>query len=211
MKKYAFTLAEMFVVMSVLAIVASVTIPSIATNKVSKNKMLFKKAFKEVEIVVTDLLNDERVYPEIWGFAYTTSKKIDGTAYSGNSKFCSLFANRVNLLSAINCTGASGGNPSFTSSDGVSWNIGQWLPSRKMTNGVWVNREVNNPTTIITIDANGWNRPPNCRATTYDKTRKKVTDAACKNPDRFQIQVRWDGKILPNGDVERGYLLDNSQ
>lgn len=210
MKKFAFTLAEMFVVMSILAIVASVTIPSIATNKVSKNKMLFKKAFKEVEVVVTDLLNDERVYPEIWGFAYTNNKRIDGTSYGGNTKFCSLFANRVNLLSTINCNGAFGGNPSFTSSDGVSWNIGQWAPSRRMVNGSWVNRVVDNPATTITVDANGWNRPPNCRATTYNSARKKPSDMACKNPDRFQIQIRWDGKILPDGEVERGYLLDNS-
>lgn len=199
MKKRAFTLAEVMITIGVIGVLAAILIPAIMNLQPDPNRIMFKKAYYITERVVNDIVNDISLYPDsdtTPDFINEDSVTVGGKAYSGTSKFCELFARKVNTAGTVSCTsakstpasGSTGLNSgNFVSNDGVTWHI----PIQSFTTTTPI---------VITVDTNGTSakttKSPNC---TYNAT-------TCKKPDQFQISVEYDGKITVSGTKEIEYL-----
>jgi len=106
--KKAFTLAETLIVLVIIGVIASLTIPTLMKNvSYNNDKVLFKSAYKIVETAVSDLISDVAIYP---------AGQLDIT-------LCNNFANKMNTLGNINCTSSDYGNkmPNFVTSNGMAW------------------------------------------------------------------------------------------
>jgi len=205
----AFTLAELLVTLTVCAFLAALLLPAIAYIRPDKQKVLFKKSYYVAERMVYELVNDEDFYPttgETIGFANTVMASYLGHTYGGEtdaeakSKFCQIFARKVNTISDedIHCDEAhstphlayiGGGafkEPSFTTTDGIAW----YLPFSKF--------DRNQPEKIY-VDVNN-DKQPNCL----------YNASTCSRPDIFEIYVEADGKMYVDGVKEREYLRSNN-
>lgn len=198
--KKGFTLAEVMVTLAVCGILASLLLPSIANVRPDKSKALFKKAYYIAERMVFELVNDDDFYPgqgEAIGLDNTIVASYLGQTFEGQSKFCGLFARKVNTTDddAIHCDADHSvptGNgtykePSFMTTDGIAWYVpfSKFETSSSNTTGAQT----------IYVDVNNQKRP-NCK---YNAT-------TCKDPDIFEIKVLPDGKMFVDGDKEKSYL-----
>jgi|GEM_PF-982316 len=145
----------------------------------------------------------------------TAGDSSDTSAAAGR-KLCLLFADRLNIVKdfdgttgcnvATNALGNTGNapNPSFKTVDGVWW----YFPTQTgigATGGQWAYTASVTPTRtnggikVVRIDTNGDKRP-NCRCTAANCN-------GCRKPDRFEIEIRYDGKMsVPAGLKEADYL-----
>ena len=190
--KSAFTLAEVMITMALLGILSSILLSAVATVRPNDSKALFKKAYYVAERMVSELVNDEALYPEGDGTAVgldnASAITYGGVVYSDDTKFCKLFAVKVNTISnSVNCTVASQeptstNEPSFVTSDGIAW----YMPISKFPSDQH-----------ITVDVNGEKRP-NCKFSSN-----------CPKPDRFEIYIQPDGKMYVSGTKEKEYLSSN--
>ncbi len=209
--KNAFTLAELMVTLTVCAFLAALLLPAIAYIRPDKTKVLFKKAYYVAERMVYELVNDEDFYPttgETVGLANTVMASYLGYTYGGDtdadakSKFCKLFARKVNTTTDdVHCDNAhskptityTGGGafkePSLVTTDGIAW----YLPYSKF------DKVAGDTSEIIYVDVNN-EAEPNCL---YNAN-------TCPRPDIFEIHVEPDGKMYVEGVKEREYLRSNN-
>ena len=199
-----FTLAETLVSMGILALVAAIALPSLMHTKPNQEMIMLKKVYYMTGRLVNELINDDDFYPDDTeeassGFSNTNPDppaKYHGRTYEGDTKFCGLFAARMNIKDVdANCSAgvtaestfvahSAPGPGHFTTADSVVW----VLPIGSFAGA-------DNGKSAITVDVNG-DRPGNCF----------VTDENCSKPDRFTIYVdRW-GKIYVDDDLTRTYL-----
>ena len=187
LKRYGFTLAEMMVCLAVLSIIATMLIPAIMQVKPAKNTILFKKAYYLAERIVTELVNDEDMYATKLGkegFDEIEPAAID-SSISGNTKFCKLFATKVNTVDDVpNCVS---NQIAFISSDGIEW----IMPITDFTTDA-----------KIKVDVNGSDKKPNCM---YNKTDPEK----CSDPDIFEIFIKKDGKMYVKDEKAKEYLKTN--
>ncbi len=178
-----FTLAELMVCLALIAIIATLLMPAINKLRPNKSKVMYKKAYYLTERIVSELVNDEESYPFVEdkvGFDNTSSVEFNDTTYTGNTKFCELFALKLNTLSGTaNCAAADWDNPSFTTTDGVKW----ILPITDFADPDEYHS--------ILVDVNG-DSEPNCQDSEEDLS-------ACPQPDRFALKLRADGKMKVDG------------
>lgn len=195
--KKGYTLAEVLVVMALLGILASILLPAVSSIQPNRDKMMFKKAYHVAERIVYELVNDDALYPSkdglYSGFDNLETANYNGQGYSGNTKFCSLFAQKVNTTedvgtcSSTAVTPAGNGtftNPTFTTTDGIAW----YMPISNFSDVVDIKVDVNS------------SKEPNC---SYNAT-------TCKRPDIFTMKVKPDGKMYVTGDLEREFLKSNT-
>lgn len=191
--KKGFTLSEMTIVIGILGVVAIMCLNVLKNVLPNQEQILFKKAYYITERVVSELVNDDELYPEVDAssvpyFGNVESINYQGATYEGDSKFCELFAMKLNRMSDIDCS-----EKDFT--DGVEPD-GTVVTNDKI---VWLLPISNfNSSTVpqdILMDVNG-DKKPNCF---YNKQ-------TCKKPDRFTIHVYQDGRVFVDGIMEREYL-----
>ena len=197
MKKRGFTLAEVLITLTVLGILIAITIPVINQLTPNKQKIMFKKAYEVCERVVEELINEEGLYPDdTLGFIYTTDAvTYNGSLYSGTTKFCELFAEKLNISGASSC-GASGFD--FTTNDGIIWD----MPTGNFTTG--------GSQTII-IDVSGGTtetqtrKNPNCRC-----TNPPTCTGCSENADQFQIYIWNDGRVTVDDTAKEAEYLNST-
>ena len=177
--KKGFTLAELLIAMSIIAVISVILLPIMLRSRPNEEMLRFKKAYYLTERIVAELVQDDGLYPETNAGAQflgnTSTVNYKNRQYSGDKKFCELFATKMNRTSALDCN--------FTTSDGMSWTV---PPSSFAETTTHVN---------INIDVNG-DRSPNC---TYNAS-------TCANPDKFNISVYQDGRVAVDGCIEKEYL-----
>lgn len=203
--KKGFTLSELMVAMAVLGVLCAVVLPMVMNNNPNQNKMMIKKAYYTVSEVVSDLINDEALYPTLGadetvyvGFDNTESVNLHGKTYSGDTKFAELFATKLNLDGEVvdSCedfspVGSSREGEiskqcrSFTTQDGIIWNITECVSQSKVDNEM-----VKSKVRQIQIDVNG-NASPNCQQGSSSDNCKNRTN----NFDQVTIRVADNGKI----------------
>lgn len=180
-KKIAFSLSEVLVCLSVVAIMYALLTPLVAKFSPKERKVLLRKSYSTIETIVNKIINDDVVYPDIsLGFADTDT----APAPSGYNKFCYYFLDAMNTIDEdfSNCTAKS--------SDGVSWKITD-VKFKNVDGTVY-----NDYSTKISVDING-DKAPNC-----------VYSAGCGDPDQFSVLVKYDGKIkLEDSYIKK--LLEN--
>lgn len=149
--KPAFTLAEVLIAIALLGTIAAITMPMIKNAIPNKYEAMHKKADYALEHTVAEIVNDDYLYgpqkvtsPDpadptktitntIYGLKNTYAVNVGGTNYSGNTKFCELFASKFSKYpgTTVRCNVAStqlgfsndNKTPTFTSSDGIQWLI----------------------------------------------------------------------------------------
>lgn len=200
MKKLrGFTLTELMIALSVIGVLVAVVTPAVMKTRPNKNKMMIKKTFYTTEQIVSSLINDERLYPDMrddcgrtaaegetlncaWGFDYTGAVTYEGVSYSGASKFENLFTNMLNVKSQSGHV--------YTTGDGVNWDMTgastAWTANQS-TVGTFAGGGAGIKT--ILIDVNGA-ESPNCR--------QAETNCSADDFDRYQVQILANGKLRIN-------------
>lgn len=204
MKKLkGFTLTELMVAMGVIGILVAVVTPAIMKTRPNKNKMMIKKSFYTAEQIVSTLINDERLYPDMkeicdrgvvegedptkvycaFGFDYDNSVKYEGETYAGNTKFTDLFVSRLNVKTE------DATNHIYYTTDGIKWDlsqtIGKWTKGKDragkfddQTNAAGIGK--------ITVDVNG-DEAPNCR--------ESDENCSADDFDQYVIEILATGKM----------------
>ena len=190
-KRYGFTVAEVLVTMAVLGVLATILVPTLRSTRPNEEMVMLKKVYYLAGRTVNELINDDQFYTEDEGFADTSRVDYHGQHPEGASKFCELFAARMNLRGASDCTAArsvaDGGN--FTTADGIVWS----LPITTF-NGA------DDARYDILVDVNGLRKGTN-------RTEFGGTQGA---PDRFTISIDKFGRIyVPENGIEQDYLTSN--
>lgn len=108
--KKAFTLAEVLITLTIVGVLAAITIPTVVQGVDSNDHRLYKSAFKNVEQVVGELVADYTTFP-------------GGTLTNASDEFCTAFLKRVNTISEQACSSASSvaATPNFTSTNAMRW------------------------------------------------------------------------------------------
>lgn len=142
--KFGYTLAEGLITLAIIGALAAIAMPVIVNSLPDKNDALYKKGSYAIEHAVSDIVNDDVLYPEkktstcnsegvctttiTRGLLNTDAVMLEGVTYSGDTKFCELLASRFNLYpnTSVNCTDESGfksenKTPTFISNDGIQW------------------------------------------------------------------------------------------
>jgi prepilin-type N-terminal cleavage/methylation domain-containing protein len=192
--RYGFTFAELMMSLLIIAVLASILIPVIVNKKPNRSKVMFRKAYYVVERVVSELINDDELYPDestngegfLNSYIYSTNASGDTTSTENVAKFCINFAERVNINGSVNCGATDFASPTFVTNDGVSWIV----PATKFSK---------TDPTVISVDVNN-EQEPNCY---YDAT-------SCQKPDRFKINVYYDGRIKLDDEKGIEYLKSNT-
>lgn len=183
-----FTLSEVLVSVLVLGSIILIILPIIIKLVPNKSKIMFEKAYYTAENTISDMINDNGLYPydtDNPGFVNTTVVTVDGVVYSvPTTKFCQAFASKSDLSGTADCTKTF----NFTTNDGIVWA----LPTGTFSTG---------SSQLITVDVVGGTTDtsknnPNC---TYDAS-------TCTNPDQFNLYVYNDGKLVVTGAKEMEYL-----
>ena len=204
MKKLkGFTLTELMVAMGVIGILVAVVTPAIMKTRPNKNKMMIKKSFYTAEQIVSTLINDERLYPDMkeicdrgvvegedptkvycaFGFDYDNSVRYEGETYAGNTKFADLFASRLNVKTEDET------NHIYYTTDGIKWDlsgtVGAWTKGQDrpgkfgdQANAAGVGK--------ITVDVNG-DEAPNCR--------ESNENCSADDFDQYVIEILATGKM----------------
>ncbi len=200
-----FTLTELMVAMAVIGILIAVVTPAIMKTRPNKNKMMIKKSFYTTEQIISTLINDEKLYPDMrdvcdahepsadaaniycaWGFDYDNSVTYEGETYSGATKLANLFASRLNVKTS------DAAHHTYITTDGIKWDLNgaatAWTKSADKP-GTFDDDGHGEGTAgmkTILIDVNG-DEAPNCRQ----------SDEGCSedNFDQYQVQILATGKL----------------
>lgn len=201
----AFSLAEAVITLIFLSIIAAQLIPAVNSTRPSTEKAMFKKAYSTIENTISDLLNDDNLYPTTYmtktcnnltqtcpmDFLETTTgsdsnPNTRGTYYAYKalmdpSKCTGGTSKLANLFCAyLNTTQAScnGKACSFTTSDGMTWTVTE---KNNYTPACCHSLSNVNPMLEIFVDVNGSAQP-----NTYQNVNI---------PDQYYIYVYYNGKV----------------
>ena len=61
--KNGFTIAEMLICLAIISMVVAMVIPAAMSKKPNRNKAMFRKAYYNLERAVSELVNDESIFP----------------------------------------------------------------------------------------------------------------------------------------------------
>ncbi len=200
--KNAFTMAEVLITIGIIGILAAITMPMVIHSLPTKEEEMHKKMSYLIEQIATQLVDNEAYYPKSnditkIGFQNTDEVTVDGIKYSGNQKFCRLFARQMNTMGNVVCSNMNihdaGTAPSFRSTDGVDW----WIPQTTF-------KETTNGQTKgflkIKVDVNGYTNGGNCM----------VKSGTCRKPDTFYYYIKSNGSVTlnnPVADEDRTYRI----
>ena len=219
--KKGFTYAEGLMVLAIMAIIAVVALPLLKGATPNSEHLMFRKAYYLFSNMVNELVNDEELYPDGDGdavyLANTKEVEENGVTYSGETKFCQLVAARLNIVKDPVCeekvfVDGEAPDGQFTTTDGMVW----ILPITEFNEEDYIEVLVTDPDDPDAepepvmqdnrpkayIDTNG-DKAPNCF---YVKPEEEGQEASCKEPDRFAIIIKKDGRIRVEGDKEIEYL-----
>lgn len=112
-KTFAFTLAEMMIVLALLGTIAAVIIPTIYKARPDETRLRFKKAYYTLQRTTDAVLNSD-AYPQgdlSEGNSIEREYDAEGnlttrTSLDENSeavKFCTAFADMLNTIGSVNC------------------------------------------------------------------------------------------------------------
>lgn len=172
--KKGYTLAEVLIVLALLGILAAILLPAVVRVRPDREKMMFKKAYHTIERVVYELVNDEDLYPskegEYKGFDNLEAANYNGNTYSGNTKFCGLFAQHVNTTSDVISCSDEKSTYEITTTDGIVWD----LPISNFSDTVNIYVHINGSIMTIKLKPNGKMYVEGTKEQNYLKSNKII-------------------------------------
>ena len=207
--KAAFTIAELLIVLTVLGILAVVTIGVLWQHRPDDHVALFRKAYYATEKSLYNIVHKDEYYPHnvkkpmlLNDVQATYSghdiEDLNGVKAVGKSKLCILFTREINVTGPAKCTATSGAQHGRAPLD-INGDIGNGGNFRTADGVVWsfpIADFATDERQVVEIDVNGPKRP-NCNPRTC-KTGER--------PDRFEIIILKNGTITADGEKEREYL-----
>ena len=168
-----FSLAEVLIIVACVIVIAILCLQVLKKIIPDKDARMFKKAYNLTARLVPSMAHDDELYPEVEGnnapqyLGNTEWVIYQGKKYEGSTKFCGLFAAKINALSEISCNASASldGKATLTTNDGVVW----VLPITEF-------KDLKTPG-IIQIDTNGAKKPNK------------------DGYDRYKIYVYQDGTV----------------
>ena len=168
-----FSLAEVLIIVACVIVIAILCLQVLKKIIPDKDARMFKKAYNLTARLVPSLAHDDELYPEVEGnnapqyLGKTEWVIYQGKKYEGSTKFCGLFAAKINALSEISCNASASldGKATLTTNDGVVW----VLPITEF-------KDLKTPG-IIQVDTNGAKKPNK------------------EGADRYKIYVYQDGTV----------------
>jgi len=206
----AFSLAEAVITLIFLSIIAAQLIPAVSTTRPSTEKLLFKKAYSTVENTISNILNDDNLYPVTYmsktcngitqdcqsgflvedtgntddpnkkGTYYAYKALIDSSKCTNGDKLVRLFCASLNTTQA-NCSAHS---CSFTTTDGMLWTVTQDSNATHYTPTCCHLLSGVSPMLTIMVDVNG-SAEPN-------------TNTGVNIPAQYHMNVYYNGKVEVN-------------
>lgn len=189
-----FTLAEIMIALTLLGVLSAIVIPQVVMNAPDSNRLLLKKAYYNLSKAISDLINDEAVYPSnqsnsalslVRGFNYTLA--TSAPTYYTQNKFCFLLSDRMNTV-ASSCVaqtaagGAATGTGTFTTSDGMNWSVfNQRSDAVSQTNANAL--AANNPATTVQFPLCSGTTAVTCAASNYFTTLVTIDVNGAKTPN----------------------------
>lgn len=231
MKKKGFTLSETLVALAIMGVLAATLLPTIQKSLPNKNRVMMKKAFNTVSQSISNLTNDTTVYPDgvqaLDNNGASVERILNNTcrtyttgtgcaSFYPNNKFAYLLSEQLNIIGTLYEPAPT--FHSFTTSDGVFWNMYDILFTNDNCNKNIIETTNASGNTYqfplnlatyplrIVVDVNGLSNGPNCSTDNNFNTLWMWTNAASykkctvrtdcsNNPDTFIVSVRYDGKI----------------
>ena len=168
-----FSLAEVLIIVACVIVIAILCLQVLKKIIPDKDARMFKKAYNLTARLVPSMAHDDELYPEVEGnnapqyLGNTEWVIYQGKKYEGSTKFCGLFAAKINALSEISCNASASLDvkATLTTNDGVVW----VLPITEF-------KDLKTPG-IIQIDTNGAKKPNK------------------EGADRYKIYVYQDGTV----------------
>ena len=202
-KLKGFTVAETLVTLGIIGVIAAVVLPILNDTKPNEEMIMLKKAYYNTARVVSELINDEELYPEYdedavqAGFSNRAAATYNGASYSGASKFCNLFAAKLNAKD-VNCSARRGVNDggNFKTIDGIVWS----MPFGDFSG-----------TEYIAVDTNGAKRN-NCslRSNLSDVVGGLTACSGTNAPDQFVLSLDKFGAFQVVGNIENQYVISTN-
>ena len=211
MNKRGFTLTELMIALTVMGIICVTVLPAIVRTAPAKNKIMMKQAYYTTTTLVSDLINNPNLYPQVdsegnmkVGFDNTEEVEYAGETYGGAAtndgngayaKFIGLFSAHLNKDGEIDTTCPSSSSEEeavpddstwqycriFTSPNGMKWSL----------YSVYTTASGENTNTIV-VDVNG-NKEPNCMQGD-DSANQECKDRE-EDFDRFSMEIKDDGTV----------------
>jgi len=103
MKKFAFTLAEIMIVLSVIAVLTAILLPAARNATPNEDVMKFKKAHLTFVNVINELVNSDKYYLNGDLGVRPNNALIDGTHEGDNTYFCNTFADVLGNVKEKDC------------------------------------------------------------------------------------------------------------
>ena len=221
--KKAFTLAEIMIVLSVIAIITAILLPAARNATPNEDLMKFKKGHLALVNTIQELVNSDRYYSDGMLDTKPNGQWVDSPTY-----FCNSFADTIGNVKSVDCKEYK--NPSWGDSVGYHLNA-QWLDngsggifSSKFIDTTCKEQVVNtgdeitlsNNVTYYTVDSGVYFGIPGHGTSMFrhyktsekfyalykifcmdiDGTAQNATTTDCVNECPFGYGLRVDGKIL---------------
>ncbi len=204
--KKGFTLAELMIVLGITGVVAAVLLPAINNLMPDKTKIMYLKAYDELQQNIQSLASNSSIYPialnsngenfNVSGIPLINNMQPikqpfkDDTKYSGSSKLCSLIAYTMNTKDDKCSETSFPQNPSFSTQNGMRW----WIVETK--NEVKSAEKKALYQTDIYVDVDPSKKSGNCM----------WGDSNCKQPDIFKFLLAADGTLVAADPLGRKFI-----
>ena len=206
MNKKAFTLVEVLLAMTVVGIIAVVTMNSLSNISANKTKMTFQNNYKHMIEVIDAIVTDETIYPRI---------ELDSLDINGRTERVTMcnydsglfpreFVNHTKVMTQTEITGGF----SFETSTGSFWVV------RRNPEQANCSRDGEGDYVII-FDVNGRGEGTDCPYTGADLSTE--SEGTCSNPDTFKFflgagtrTVVMDDALKYNSSDLYNYTLNNN-
>ena len=177
--KNAFTMAEALIVLSVVGILAALSVVAVNNSKPDENIIMFRKGYATTAKAVQNLLNDTALYPNAnssetlsrLGNSIENKKGLTDTSGENGNNFAYNFRLLVNPVSLD--TNNTDATQKFTTADGIYWEVTSTMTAA-------------NPYAYVTMHLYG----PNGASCSYNEN-------SCPIPTKFKLKIDKMGSIKP--------------
>jgi len=219
LQKYskAFSLAEAVLTLIFLSIIAAQLIPAVNATRPSTEKLMFKKAYSTVENTISNILNDDNLYPVSYTtktcnnitetcqqdfledtiLNSTTDPNLNGTYYAYHalidSSKCTNGDKLLRLFCAsLNTTQAncSAHECIFTTTDGMIWTVTHNATKNNYTPLCCHSLATNNAGTTL--------QPMLTIKVDVNGNAEPNTNTGVNIPDQYYMNVYYNGKVEVN-------------
>ena len=207
MKKRGFTLAEVIVAMSIIGVIAAITMPMLGNIVPDKNKVKVLTTYKMVQDITAELLSSPSIYRKhrcqfedyknalqgddnylCVGLGDITPSFVPEYAgYENKEKYPLLLASKLELDGEPSV--AADKIVTFTTTDNMNWTV---TPSVNCLKDTVRSYNICGLDYVVSVDINGEAGP---------------NKSNVRNADIYNFQVKYNGVVLGNDNLTRQYIL----